>query len=199
MMSSRNLVPTFFTIHVVSQSSTLTWFVPTVQPQNKHRRLATFHHLLVTVCDMATLKMSVLILTITSCYGGDWILKQYVGSSQDEDIWPTFIYKTVEFNRKPYVRCQPSSYPRKVGTKLLEYFSFQIALTSAIAKSHANRLFWEKTHVTWATQQSTTKILHPPRGPVQHFSQIRVSTVLPVYMVLGQCTRGGMLKGIKVI
>ena len=64
MMSSRNLVPTFFTIHVVSQSSTLTWFVPTVQPQNKHRRLATFHHLLVTVCDMATLKMSVLILTI---------------------------------------------------------------------------------------------------------------------------------------
>ena len=54
-------------------------------------------------CDMVNLTISILILTITGCYGGNWILKQYVGSYQDKDIWSTFMDKTVQFNRKTYV------------------------------------------------------------------------------------------------
>ena len=49
------------------------------------------------------LLLVVLGLVFTTNEGQALILRKYVGTNHENDVWPTFIYQTVSFNRKPFV------------------------------------------------------------------------------------------------
>ena len=98
--------------------------------------------------EMAFLRNSALILFVTGCFGGQWELGQYDGSVLAKDVWPTFIYKIVQFGRKPFV-IHGHVHDNKYHYRLRINFRFQSVPNSARKnRIHVKDLFKETVPVT---------------------------------------------------
>ena len=61
--------------------------------------------------------LGILCLVFIAKGGQASILRKYVATNHGNDIWPTFIYQTVAFNRKPFVSKFTSAHFPPINTQ----------------------------------------------------------------------------------
>ena len=79
------------------------WLINLLRLTNTHEHTTMRLHSNI-VCPRRMPWLNILWLLLSISGGGALKLKKYVASIKEKDVWPQYIYKTVAFNRKPFVR-----------------------------------------------------------------------------------------------
>ena len=78
------------------------WLINLLRLTNTHEHTIMCLHTNI-VCPRRMSWLNILWLLLSISAGSTLKLKKYVTSIKEKDVWPQYIYKTVTFNRKPFV------------------------------------------------------------------------------------------------